>query len=177
MQLNSPTAALQRGGLYDSVLPGCEERLAKGNQLLWKSLSSQICVNFCIFLFFFLTDFKRLEYSCTSPAVKPFLLHGIASAEPNSSGFHTFSTTYVVSLQKLTDVQQEKPTCIHLAGRRDTCSALGQAKQIPYEIPGLYFQSKDLYQELHHPIILKHMSSVSEWVSSEVTDCSHFQAL
>lgn len=127
--------------------------------------------------FFFLTDFKRLEYSCTSPAMKPFLLHGIASAEPNSSGFHTFSTTYVVSLQKLTDVQQEKPTCIHLAGRRDTCSALGQAKQIPYEIPGLYFQSKDLYQELHHPIILKHMSSVSEWVSSEVTDCSHFQAL
>lgn len=61
MQLNSPTAALQRGGLYDSVLPGCEERLAKGKQLLWKSLSSQICVNFCIFLLFFPHGFQEVR--------------------------------------------------------------------------------------------------------------------
>lgn len=80
-----------------------------------------------------------LEYSCTSPATKPFPLHGIAPAEPNSSGLHTFTTTFVVSRQKLTDVHQEKPICIHLAGKRDTCSALGQAKQTPYEIPGLHF--------------------------------------
>lgn len=42
-----------------------------------------------------------------------------------------------MSYQNFTDIQEAKPTSIHLTGRRDTCSSLEQDKLILNEIPGL----------------------------------------